>query len=173
MVPKLRRRWEVVETSSLGGCSRPFGQRATGARGVLLVLCTARNVSGLRRGLCADVLIACGCAVTRPCTATTMSERLAFRCPVAQSASRSRHPVAAADAGCAVRSRQRGCLPICVRSCCAWIWGRRHDAALNRPVRHQVRDPRRVLPVALVARNVPAAGLGQLIVGPAPPGGEL
>ena len=33
--------------------------------------------------------------------------------------------------------------------------GRRHEAAPNQPVRQQVGDPRRVLPVALAARNVP------------------
>ena len=32
--------------------------------------------------------------------------------------------------------------------------GRRHEAAFNQPVRQQVGDPRRVLPVTLAARNV-------------------
>ena len=46
-----------------------------------------RDRIGYLRGLCAVLLIACGRAVTRPCTAATMSERLAFSARWCKSAS--------------------------------------------------------------------------------------
>ena len=123
------------------------------------------------------------CAVTRPCTAATMSARplhadvgaisqpLGIGLP-AMSAARIARPLTprCGDHACQLHVRvfERLLQALRVprdladqllagsRQVAQFLdRGRRHEAAPNQPVRQQVGDPGRVLPVALAARNVP------------------